>query len=83
MARVITDTCIKDELCAEACPLGCIHPTRDEPGFAEARQLYVDPEACVDCGVCTVVCPTNSVFDLQDVPPKLARAAKRNAARYR
>ena len=41
MAYVITDTCTKDELCVQACPVDCIHPKQDEAGFAEAPQLYV------------------------------------------
>ena len=43
MAYVITSTCIKDSLCVDACPTDCIHPKQDEPGFAEATQMYVDP----------------------------------------
>jgi len=39
MAYVIVDTCTKDELCVEACPVDCIHPKKDEPGFEEAPHL--------------------------------------------
>ena len=48
MAYVITDTCTKDELCVQACPVDCIHPKQDEAGFAEAPQLYVKPDDCID-----------------------------------
>ena len=82
MAYVITDTCTKDELCVEACPVDCIHPKKDEPGFDEAAQLFVDPVACIDCGACVPVCPTNSVFALDDVPPEQVRFAELNAAHY-
>ena len=46
MAYVINEPCIgtKDTSCVEVCPVDCIHPTPDEPGFAEADQLYIDPE---------------------------------------
>ena len=30
MAYAITDTCTKDEHCIEACPVSCIHPTKEE-----------------------------------------------------
>src|SRR5689334_2211944 len=40
MAYVITDSCIKDELCVEVCPVDCIHPKKDEPQFKETTQLY-------------------------------------------
>jgi ferredoxin len=82
MAYVITETCTKDELCVDACPVDCIHPKKDEAGFDEAAQLFVDPVACIDCGACVPVCPTNSVFALEDLPPELARFTEMNAAHY-
>jgi len=36
MAYVITDSCIKDLLCVDACPTDCIHPKKDEPAFEAA-----------------------------------------------
>ena len=83
MAYVITDTCTKDELCVDACPADCIHPKKDEPGFEEAPQLYVDPATCIDCGACVPVCPTNSMFALEDLPSEQASFAQVNAAHYR
>ena len=50
MAYVITDSCLKDELCVDACPVDCIHPKKDEEGFEAAKQLYVNPDDCIDCG---------------------------------
>jgi len=82
MAYVITDTCTKDELCVQACPVDCIHPKQDEAGFAEAPHLYVSPDDCIDCGACVPVCPTNSVFALEELPPELAHFADVNAAHY-
>jgi len=79
MAYVITDTCTKDELCVEACPVDCIHPKKDEPGFEEVLQLYVNPEDCIDCGACVPVCPTNSIFILEELPPGLEHFAAKNA----
>jgi len=43
MAYVITDTCTKDKLCIDACPVDCIHPKEDEAGFADVPHLYVNP----------------------------------------
>ena len=82
MAYVITDTCTKDELCVQACPVDCIHPKNDEPGFLEARHLYVSPDDCIDCGACVPVCPTNSVYPLEELPAELAHFAEANAAHY-
>ena len=52
MPHVITQSCCSDGSCVYACPVNCIHPSPDEPGFATAEMLYIDPVACVDCGAC-------------------------------
>ena len=44
MAYIIVDTCTKDALCVDACPVDCIHPKKDEQGFEETPQLYINPE---------------------------------------
>jgi ferredoxin len=82
MAYVITDTCTKDELCVQACPVDCIHPKQDEAAFADAPQLYVNPNDCIDCGACVPVCPTNSVYALDDLPADLGRFTELNAAQF-
>ena len=84
MAYVIAEPCIgtKDTACVDACPVDCIHPKKDEAAFEPAPQLYVSPNDCIDCGACVPVCPTNSVFVLDELPPGLARFAEINAAYY-
>jgi ferredoxin len=82
MAYVIVDSCTKDELCIEACPVDCIHPKKDEPGFEEATQLYIQPDECIDCGACIPVCPTNSIFVLEELPAEQAHFAEKNAAYF-
>ena len=83
MAYIITNTCTKDELCVDACPVDCIHPKSSEPKFAEAEQMYVDPETCIDCGACVPVCPTSSIYVDSDLPEELAAFAELNAAYYK
>jgi NAD-dependent dihydropyrimidine dehydrogenase PreA subunit len=82
MAYVITDTCTKDELCVEACPVDCIHPKKDEADFETVKHLYVQPDDCIDCGACVPVCPTNSIFPLDELPAELAHFAAENAEYY-
>ena len=37
----------------EVCPVDCIHPIyEDEPGFADVKQLFIDPDECIDCDAC-------------------------------
>ena len=59
MPHVITQSCCSDGSCVYACPVNCIHPSPDEPGFATAEMLYIDPVACVDCGACVSACPVH------------------------
>jgi len=59
--HVITQSCCSDGSCVYACPVNCIHPSPDEPGFATAEMLYIDPVACVDCGACVTACPVGAI----------------------
>ena len=61
MPHVITQSCCSDGSCVYACPVNCIHPSPDEPGFAAAEMLYIDPVACVDCGACVSACPVGAI----------------------
>ena len=82
MAYVITDTCTKDNLCVEACPVNCIHSAKDEPGFDAVPQLYVHPDECIDCGACIPVCPASSIYVLEEVPDEFSKFILVNSAYY-
>ena len=79
MPHVIVDTCTKDALCVDACPTECIHPKKDDSGFEEVTQLYIDQEQCADCAACVAVCPTNSIFPAEDLPEDKKDFAQKNA----
>ena len=81
MAFVITRLCAsaKDTACVKVCPTDAIHPTPDEAGFAEATQLYINPESCIDCGLCAGECPVKAIFADEDVPPEFADDIQKNA----
>ncbi len=82
MAYVITDGCTKDALCIDACPADCIHPKPGDADFDPAAQLYVDSAECIDCGACVPVCPTNSIFTLDELPGELTPFVAVNEAYY-
>jgi ferredoxin len=84
MAYVIAEPCIgtKDTACVDACPVDCIHPKKDEPAYAEAELLYIDPVECIDCGACVPVCPVSAIFALDDLPEKWSEFTAKNAAYY-
>jgi ferredoxin--NADP+ reductase len=61
VAHVVTQACCGDASCAFACPVNAIHPTPDEPDFATAEMVYIDPVSCVDCGACITACPVGAI----------------------
>ena len=81
MVYIITEPCIgvKDGACLDACPVDCIHPMRNQQGFAEAKMLYIDPIECIDCAACEPVCPVNAIFEQSEVPEKWKSYIKINA----
>jgi NAD-dependent dihydropyrimidine dehydrogenase PreA subunit len=81
MAYVIAEPCIgtKDAACVDACPVDCIHPKKEDPRFAEAEMLYIDPVECIDCGACVPVCPVSAIFALDDLPEKWTDFTAKNA----
>ena len=64
MTYVITEACIgeRNGACVDVCPAACIHTTPDAP------QNYIDPDVCIECEQCVLVCPVHAVFLDVDVP---------------
>ena len=85
MAHIIAEPCIatKDASCVEVCPVDCIHPTKGEGTFAEATQLYIDPDTCIDCGLCVDECPVRAIFPGEDLPEEWKKYIQINADWYK
>jgi ferredoxin--NADP+ reductase len=83
MAYVITQRCCNDASCVTECPVDCIRPRPDDPGFAAAEMLYIDPDTCIDCGACVEACPVGAIHAEDDLPTGLGRYADINAAYFR
>lgn len=82
MAYVITQTCCNDASCVAVCPVNCIHPSPDEPEFATAEMLHIDPKTCIDCGACADACPVEAILPDDKLDPSQMRFAEINAAWY-
>jgi ferredoxin--NADP+ reductase len=82
MPHVITQSCCSDGSCVYACPVNCIHPSPDEPGFATAEMLYIDPVACVDCGACVSACPVGAIAPAAQLTPEEQPFIGLNASYY-
>lgn len=85
MTYVIADPCIgtKDNSCTEVCPVDCIHPTPEEPDFAEHQMLYIDPEECIDCEACVTACPVEAIFAEDELPGEWERFTAINAGFFK
>lgn len=56
MTYVVTENCIKCKFtdCVEVCPVDC---------FYEGENfLVINPDECIDCGVCEPECPAEAIF---------------------
>ena len=76
---VITEACIgvKDATCVDVCPAACIHTTPDAP------QYYIDPDVCIACEQCVLVCPVNAIFLDDELPAHLQEYLEVNARFFR
>jgi uncharacterized protein GlcG (DUF336 family)/NAD-dependent dihydropyrimidine dehydrogenase PreA subunit len=76
---VIAEPCIgeKNGACVDVCPAGCIHTTPDAP------QNYIDPDVCIECEQCVLVCPVNAVFLDRELPAEWTAFGDVNAAFFR
>ena len=78
MAYVIAEPCIDqmDRACVEVCPVDCI-----TTGPAD-RKMFIDPQACIDCGSCEAACPNQAIFREKDLPAGWTGYAWVDAAWY-
>lgn len=62
MAYVVTENCIKCKHtdCVEVCPVECFH---EGPNM-----LVIDPEECIDCGLCIPECPADAIYVDDELP---------------
>lgn len=84
MSHWIAEPCIKtkDTACVAVCPVDCIHPTKEEPDFEKEEMLYIDPDTCIDCGLCVDECPVTAIFSDDDLPEKWEHFKKINTDFY-
>lgn len=56
MTYVVTDNCVmcKYTDCVEVCPVDCF--------YEGENMLVIDPDECIDCGVCVPECPAEAIF---------------------
>ena len=65
MTYVVTEACIKCKYmdCVEVCPVDCF--------YEGANMLVINPDECIDCGVCEPECPVEAILpDTEDAAEK-------------
>lgn len=78
MAYVITAPCVADYSCLEVCPVNCISPGPEDQKFDNAEQLYIDPNVCINCGLCVTACPVLAIYEDDNLPSKWEHYTKIN-----
>ena len=55
MTYIVKDECIKCKLtdCVEVCPVDCF--------YEGENMLTINPDECIDCGVCEPECPIDAI----------------------
>ena len=60
MAFIVGDACVKCKLtdCVEVCPVDCF--------YEGPNMLVINPDECIDCGVCEPECPIDAIVSDDD-----------------
>ncbi|MBT4880430.1 MAG: ferredoxin family protein [Alphaproteobacteria bacterium] len=56
MTYIVTEACIRCKYmdCVEVCPVDCF--------YEGENMLVINPEECIDCGVCEPECPVEAII---------------------
>ncbi|GBQ71751.1 ferredoxin [Ameyamaea chiangmaiensis NBRC 103196] len=60
MTYVVTENCVRCKFmdCVEVCPVDCF--------YAGENFLVINPDECIDCGVCEPECPAEAIVPDSD-----------------
>jgi NAD-dependent dihydropyrimidine dehydrogenase PreA subunit len=74
MTYVIGSACVDvmDKSCVQECPADCI--------YEGARMMYINPDECVDCGACKLICRMDAIYWEGDLPDDEQQHLEDNAA---
>jgi ferredoxin len=72
MTHVVSEACLKCKYtdCVEVCPVSCFHEGKD--------MVVINPETCIDCGVCVSQCPVGAIKADTEADPQMAFWVKMN-----
>ena len=76
MTFVVTDACIKCKYtdCVAVCPVDCF--------YEGENMLVINPDECIDCGVCEAECPAEAILPESDNLLKWVELNREYAAKW-
>ncbi len=76
MAYVVTENCIKCRYsdCVEVCPVDCF--------YEGENMLVINPDECIDCGVCEPECPAEAIQPESDENTKWLELNKKYSEQW-
>ena len=79
MSYIIGSKCVSciDGSCLKVCPVDCINGPIDVKGMGKeletmtkedyfGKQLYINPDVCIDCGACVPECPVDAIHSTEE-----------------
>ncbi len=74
MAHVVTERCVDCRYtdCCAVCPVDCFYET-ESPAM-----LVIDPNTCIDCGLCVPECPIQAIWPEDELPDAYSEWLDRN-----
>lgn len=76
MTFVVTEACINCKYtdCVEVCPVDCF--------YEGENMLVINPDECIDCGVCEPECPAEAILPESDDLLKWVELAREHSANW-
>jgi len=75
MSYIIGKKCVSciDGACLKVCPVDCINGPISSTDMGKelasmteeekvGKQLYINPDQCIDCGACLIECPVDAIY---------------------
>ena len=73
LTYLVNDACIKCKFtdCVEVCPVDCF--------YEGDNMLAINPDECIDCGICEPECPVDAIYDEDELPEEYEKFIEINA----
>ncbi len=75
MAHIVTERCVDCRYtdCCVVCPVDCFYEV------TSPAMLVIDPDTCIDCGLCVPECPIQAIWPADELPEVYSEWTDKNA----